>query len=371
MNKVFIRKINKFIRDKRPYLDKRECCAVFQDGDLLEIGFLNKQCRNDLNGSCLMCDYGRLNGSVSIQTYLDEMRRILREYNSEIKFLLICSNGSILDEYQVSTELLIEILKISQNCTIPNVIIETHYRDVTIERLELIKNFLHKPIIIEMGLETINSKYQGIFFMKGIDMKLYEETINRIQSYGYDIEINLMLGLPFLSAGEQFEDIKKSIEWVFDKGCTPVIFPINIKPHTMLRYIYDIGLYSPISIWMLIILLDSLKPEILKRIIIAWYGNRDEPYPEDTPTIMPQTCDKCKEKIADFGRQFLNSEGYRTRKSLITELINNTKCSCYISAKQSIIKSGGNFDDNYNVFYQHLKKDFKYVLDEVETDDKE
>ena len=132
-----VKNVNRFIRNKRPFLDENECCAVFQSGDLLEIGFLSKQCRNDLNGSCIMCDYGRAKSPAESQTYLAEMNKILKKYNSGIRYLLICSNGSILDEYQISSELLTEILKLSQACDIPEIIIETHYTDVTKERLEL------------------------------------------------------------------------------------------------------------------------------------------------------------------------------------------------------------------------------------------
>ncbi len=365
----FVKKVNSFIRNTRPFLNESESCAIFQSGDLLEIGFLSKQCKNDLSGSCLMCDYGRAKCSARPQIYLDEMSKILEKYNSGLKYLLICSNGSILDEYQISTELLIGILKLSQACDIPEIIIETHYTDVTEERLKLIKKFIHKPVIIEMGLETINSKYQNTLFMKNIELSKYEETICRIHSYGYEVEINLMLGLPFLSSAEQLEDIKQSIDWVIDKNCTPIIFPVNIKPHTMLRYIYDKGLYKPISLWLLIILLDDLDEKTLSRIVIAWYGNRDEPYADDVPTIFPQSCDACKDNLLLFGRAFLDAHDYTSRKRLISDLKKTTSCNCYSKIKKKIFSTDKHFDENYNKFYQMLEVDFKDIIGEVKTND--
>lgn len=367
MNTKFIKEVNRFLRNTRPYLDENGCCSIFQSGDLLEIGFLNKQCRNDLSGACLMCDYGRAKGQSELQIYLDEMQKILKEYSAGVNFLLICSNGSILDEYQVSTELLTGILNISQACNIPNIIIETHYKDVTKDRLDLINKWIHKPVILEMGLETVNTDYQNLLFMKNIEIIEYEKTIRRIHNYGYDIEINLMLGLPFLSPSKQIEDVKQSIDWVIDRKCTPVIFPVNIKPHTMLKYIYDKGLYQPISLWLLIILLDDLPPQVLSKIIIAWYGNRDEPYPNDIPTILPQTCNKCRDSLLSFGRQFLNTNQYKERKKLISDLINNTSCNCYMVTKRRLYEETVDFEKKYNQFYEKLQTDFKNLINEAKN----
>lgn len=178
MDKKFIKKTNKLIRDKRPYFPTNELCATFQSGNLLEIGVLSKQCKNDLTGSCLMCDYGRASNTGKTQDYLDEIQIMLNNHNRNIKFLLLCTNGSFLDEYQIPNELLIEILKKAQDSDIPNIIIETHYRDVTTNKLNLIKSIVHKPVTIEMGLETVNKDYQNAFFMKGVEMERYEETIH-------------------------------------------------------------------------------------------------------------------------------------------------------------------------------------------------
>lgn len=365
MDKNYIRKVNKLIRDKRPSFSSGKYCEVFQSGDLLEIGFLYGQCRNDSSGSCLMCDYGRANNEGSHQAYISEMNEILNKHREGINFLLLCSNGSILDEKQISTELLSEILKAAQSCNIPRIIIETHYRDVNADRLNLIKHFVHKPIIIEMGLETINPKYQNALFMKGIEIDLYEKTICLIHDYGYDVELNLMFGLPFLSAQEQLEDAKRSIDWAICHQCTPIIFPINIKPYTILRYAYDNGLYQPISLWLLIILLDSLNEEELSNILIAWYGNRDDSYIGDIPTIFPQTCSECRNKLIAFGRAFLDAHLYDERKALIAELLSNTTCDCYQNVKKQLELSGDNFDTKYDQFYQQVKKDFNNIICEA------
>ena len=359
MDKQFIKKINRAIRNTRPSFSPDKLCDVFLSGDLLEIGFLSKQCRNDMAGACLLCDYGKMDTIGTHQAYIEEMNDILNKHPDGIKYLLLCSNGSILDEYQIPTELLKDILLIAQNCSIPEIIIETHYRDISIPKLNLLRDIVHKPITIEMGLETINPTYQAAFFMKGIEMQHYEKTISLIQKYGYDIELNLMLGLPFLTVKEQLNDAKNTINWIHAHGCTPVVFPVNIKPHTMLRYIYDKGLYQPISLWLLVLLLDELEPEILKHVIVAWYGNRDESYPDDIPTILPQCCAKCSELFVKFFRDFLDSDQYVLRKKLIQNLFATAQCDCLTQLKNQIIQCKQlNFCAKYEHFYEQIVKDF-------------
>ncbi len=369
MDTMFIKNVNRHLRNNRPYFPKDKFCEVFKNGNLLEISFLSKQCKNDRSGSCLMCDYGRTDKVGPNEIYLGTMDKILSEESESIDFLLLCSNGSILDEYQISTQLLTEILKKAQNCKIPKIIIETHYKDVTKDRLNLIKSIIHKPVTIEMGLETINPVYQSAFFMKGIDIGSYEKTVELIHSYNFDVELNIMLGLPFMSASEQVEDVKKTIKWAIERNCTPVVFPINIKAHTMLRYLYENKLYSPISLWLLVHLLDSVEPTVLEKIIIAWYGNRDESYTPDIPTIHPECCNDCKENLMAFGRKFLDLEDGFARKKLIQTLKKTISCDCYKNLIQKLNCSESNFETNYKKFYVILQRDFRHLIYEETKND--
>lgn len=358
MKTNLIKTINKKIRDTRPNFPDNDICAVFKTGDLLEIGFLSKQCVNDKSGSCIMCDYGCAKQTAANSEYLEKMRLILNENNEGLRYLLLCSNGSILNDYQITEELLIEILRCAQASKIPNIIIETHYKDVSENKLKLINKIVDKPVIIEMGLETINSRYHETMFMKGINFSEYEETIKRIKRFGYEIELNLMFGIPFLSEYEQFKDTLQTIHWAVDHNCKPVIFPINIKPHTLLRYAYDKGLYKPVSLWLLVHLLDCLEPEELCSTLVAWYGNRDEPYPNDIPTVFPKACDSCRKDLEVFFSEFMGTQNYTERKSLISELIKKTTCDCYQTALKMLEVPTLAFEKRFANFYSLLENDF-------------
>lgn len=331
MQSEVLRKVNQYIKNARPYLNPLYPCEVFQEKELLEIGFLSKRCEHDVKGTCIMCDYGCAKGTYSDEKYLNEMDKILEKHSHGTMILLLCSNGSILNSKQISDSLFKKILLRAAQTNIMQIEIECHYKDVTINKLDLIKEILcNKQVTIEMGLETVNPVYQNVFFGKDIDFNEYEDKILLIQSYGFKIDLNIILGLPFMSSKEQLEDTYRTMEWVFEHQCSPVIFPVNIKPFTLLMHMYQSGYYKPISHWLLLYLLDSIEEAKLSQVVIAWYGNREEVYEETkSRAIFPTACPECGEKIKNFYDQFISYNDSHTRKKLLQDMINNvSKCPC-------------------------------------------
>ena len=357
METNILRKMNRQIREKRPVLSAQELCSVFISGDLLEIGFLSKQCKNDLCGSCLMCDYGYMLQMGAADEYIKEMKAILAKNTDGIDYLLLCTNGSFFDSYQISNEILIAILTEAQKCSIPNIIIETHYKDVTKEKLDIVNRILHKPVTIEMGLETINQKYQDAFLMKGISLKVYLSTINLIKEYDYNVDLNIMLGFPLLSPNQQIKDTIDTIEWAVQHGCIPVLFPLNIKYYTFLRYLYDQKIYEPIPLWMVIMVLNKISDKALENIVVAWYGNRDESYSNKTPTIMPRICHECGDILTDFISNLHRTNDVSKRKQLVSELLKQPPCNCLTALIESLNQPDRNFEHNFQCMIESLNVD--------------
>lgn len=101
MRPKVLRKVNQYIRRKRPNCKPLHPCQLFQEGGILEIGFLSKRCEHDAKGTCIMCDYGCTQGTYSDEEYINDMKRILEEYSEDTTILLLCSNGSILNSNQI------------------------------------------------------------------------------------------------------------------------------------------------------------------------------------------------------------------------------------------------------------------------------
>lgn len=142
MKRERLQKRNIEIRKSRPMLPANEICDVFYDNNLVEICFLSKRCRNDLRGSCIMCDYGVMLGTASIWEYIDRASDVLKGLDSSVDTILLSTNGSFLDVSQISFELLCSILEQISKSHVKYVEIETHYKDISLDRLELLKQLL-------------------------------------------------------------------------------------------------------------------------------------------------------------------------------------------------------------------------------------
>lgn len=357
MKYEMLQKRNMEIRNSRPMLPPNEICDVFYDNNLVEICFLSKRCRNDLRGSCIMCDYGAMQGTADISEYMEKASDVIKELDYSYDTILLSTNGSFLDENQIPFELLCSILEQISKSHIKNIEIETHYKDVSLERLTLLRQFLpNKRIMIEMGLETINPKYQSYIIMKGVSIPDFEETIALIQNMEMDVECNIMIGLPFLSEKEQYEDALATIQWVFEHQCTPVLFPINIKPYTLLMDMYQSGYYTPISHWMIPVLLDSLPAEQLEQITVAWYGNREEIYSAcSMRTVFPVSCDRCKVLIAEFYIRFLHTKSGADRKKVLANLFSSAHCNCPDQVRSQVKKaSAEKFETRYSAYTNQM-----------------
>lgn len=364
MDQTIIKKVNQYMRKKRPIISSQVICDTYQNNTFLEIAFISKGCRNDLKGSCIMCDYGVTHGSKTKEVYLNEMKGIL-EKAQNVQYLLLCANGSIMDEYQLSKDIFKSILENVATTEIPNIIIETHFRDINIEKLDYIKKHLPgKNITIELGLETANQMYQDSLIMKEIIMEEIEKKIKEIQQLGISVDLNIMLGLPFLSEKEQLKDALATINWTIKHNCNPVVFPLNIKPYTLLYHMYQTGYYRPVSLWLVILLLSFLEPIDLQRVTISYYGNRTDEYLGiEEETIYPYTCPKCYQRVMDFFESFFHENNWQERYNLTKEVLSWNGCNC-LADQQNLLqrKNTTTFDDLYNDYINILKKDFSFLF---------
>lgn len=358
MEREILRTAVRRIREKRPFFPDGKICDVFYSHNLVEIGFLSQRCRRDLGGSCIMCDYGAARGSYAVERYIKEMDHILNSLDDTIKILLLCTNGSFLDDRQVAPSLFEAVLQRAGKSSIHTIEIETHYQDVTKAKLDNIKKLLpNKRVVIEMGLETANPQYQSMVIMKGINLARYEDTIALIQDYGFGVDVNIMIGMPFLSAKEQFEDAATTIQWAFARRCEPVLFPMNIKPYTLLMDMYKAGFYQPISQWMLPLILDTMTEDQLEKTNIAWYGNREAVYdPAGERAVFPQACSACTEAIRNFYQRFVTVRSGHDRKAMLRQLLPPGACGCLREARAKISENSTiSFEQRYTAYTSYLK----------------
>lgn len=358
MTNSVLMEINRKIRQTRPLIDDANACEIYQEHSILEISLSRGRCANDINGACIMCDYGVASKNKPVQEYLQDMDQAIKTSGDTIRCLMLCTNGSIFDENQVERELLEGAIDLAAKCAIPKIQLESHYLDINSERLNMVKKgLINKKVIIALGLETINQEYQDLIIGKRINIDDFEKRITLIKCYGFSIELNVMLGLPFLSPREQFMDTLNTLKWVYSHQCRPVLFPINVKPYTLLMEMYKTDQYSPVSHWLILLLLEQLTEEELSQIILVWHGNRMEEYGNPAlRQIPPVACTKCLPIIEGFYMDFVAADSGTERKKMVYDILHKPSCDCLHKVKINLCTENGlGFHDHYRRYTDFLE----------------
>ena len=238
--------------------------------------------------------------------------------------------GSFLSEREIPYDLFLAILKFVAHKNIPIITMETHYKTITEKRLQDIRRILgnEQTVNFELGFESVNDDVRDIY-NKDINLEEYLEVARLCEKYDIGLEINVLLGAPFLSRKEQIQDCLDSLEFIFSKmpeGTIAVLFPINIKNDTMLKHWQDIGVYDQISSWEFVELIHKIPEKYLDRYTIAWWGSRENAFTTDA-IQHPKTCDKCRDRLMDFYTNFYCNWDINYRKKIIEEIW-NSRCEC-------------------------------------------
>lgn len=310
-------KIHMQEKQKQGFTDKKY--DTFFDGKVLQICFFSKGCRCSKNGSCIICDYGKNRKENLTKTDVTKiMGEIFDSLENVPNVILLNSLGSVLDTQEMPTENIVALLEEISKINTKVIIFETHYLTINASILEVIKQKLKdKEVVIELGLESSNREVRENCLNKYIDNGEFVKRVNLIKSFGFGAEANVIFGTPFLTTEEQTRDTIQSIEWCLKNGIDKVnLFPINIKPYTLLYRLYEDGKYSPVSHSDFIEVLKRVPREYIDKLYLCWYGNREIKY-DTKRTVLP----KCKKdehsKLMKFYQKFNISRDTEERIKLL------------------------------------------------------
>ena len=293
-----------------------------EKGNYVEIWFMTKGCQWDAKGGCTICNYGKgieIGESAMVQSVL----AALNEVQVEIGELAITPSGSLLDEEEVPKEVCHKIFDLVNETTAHTFLFETRAQTVKQDKItELKSRIRNKKLIVEMGLETSNFFLQKYCINKGYFLKEYEEAVSLLKKNNISTYANVVLGTPFLTWEQAVHDCKNTLNWALKHNSDKVVlFPLHVKPGTMLEWLYQKGYYKPISPWGLVEVLDSIDEALLSRVEISWYKNY---YTDKSKMIAsPYTCDRCYGEVIRLLDEF--------RKTSSKEVIKKIKkypCSC-------------------------------------------
>ncbi len=269
-----------------------------------------------------MCDYGKTRKK---NLKPKDIKKILNKvFNSMKKFpevLLINSLGSIFDTEEMPIENINILLDELSNINIDVIVFETHYLTINDSILQLIKQKLYnKDVVIELGLESSNEKKRKKCLNKHINNKNFINKVKLIKLYGFEVEVNVIFGMPFCTVKEQEIDTINSINWCFKNNIDKVnLFPINIKPYTLLYKLYEQRKYFPISHRDFIEVLHKISKEYINKIYLCWYGNREIIY-DKNKTIFPKCNDSEYQIFMKFYREFNMTRNAEKRMKLLKQV---------------------------------------------------
>lgn len=323
---------NRFFRGQRPVEASCTHCDPFRQGGLLEISVPSFRCRHDAEGGCIMCNYG---AGIPAQPRAEleaQFDACLHAVGAELETLLLSTNGSFLDEKNVPPELQDSLLRRARDSAAETVIIETHLDTLSPEELLRIRRLIpRKAVILEVGLESADPLVQRECYLKPIPLDALEQAIEAARELDMAFQLNVILGAPFLGPRDRMEDAERAVRWALDHGALAALFPVNIKPYTLLEYAYQKGLYQPLSHWAVPLLLSRFSPESLARVDLAWYGNREIRY--ETPgvsTVFPRDCPACRETLQAFYRGYVRTGDGALRRRLVQDALQRggRLCGC-------------------------------------------
>ena len=306
------------IRSKRPKVSKSLPFTVYQSGRCVQLWVNTPACKFSLSGKCSICDYW--DGEV-VEDAISQACKYINNISNACDTLLLNTCGSCLCDEELPFEQLMNLVSAIAKTTVKRVILESHPAYATVEKLTSIVNVLDsKEVVLEYGQES-TSPYVLQYCLNKPSMLHEFDIISTLQRREVTINANIVLGSPFLTVQNRINDAVNSIQTLLQKGIDGVVlFPVNIKPYTLVKYLYDNGYYKRVNANEIVKVLNRFSSEELKKIDIAWF----EPQREELPAyselgLSPQYCEKCGEIILEHLLKYRDANNGTERKEILQE----------------------------------------------------
>lgn len=291
--------------------------------------FRTKGCKYSYQGGCTMCDYF-ISDDVTEEDMFSFFIDALNELQEEPNLMVLMTSGSFLDPCEVPETVRIRIYEELQRRFSKTVfVLETHastINDKTIE--QCLKYFEPSRLQFEIGIESSNEWIRNYCVNKVFENSYVENVIRELNSKGIMTIVNIVVGIPFLSLKENIEQATESVRWALRCGASKCsLFPVNLKPFTLVYWMQKNDMYNQLSLWALIDILGRIRKPFLSRVDINWYHHfppmQNPLYKESI--IGPYTCDECYNKVIALLDEYFLGDVDRVK---IVDELKSIKCDC-------------------------------------------
>ncbi len=314
------------LRKKRPKVDLSLPYTVFSSERMLQLWINTPACRFSLAGKCSICDYW--DGTGSVQAVIEACNYI-GQVGNKYDIFVLNTCGSCLCEEELPHQELIRVMRTVAGTGIRRVIIESHLAYVTAEKVREIKEVLaDKELFIEYGQESTSPHVLKDCLNKP-SMSIEYGIIHDLQKMGVGLIANVVLGAPFLTVRQRVDDAVKSIRRLLEEGIDGVVlFPVNIKPYTLVSFLYGQGYYKQVDAIEILEVLDQFGPEALSRIELAWFEpQREELEAYGARSFGVHYCPKCGQKLLGHFLDYRKTDDKMERRRILG-VAKSEVCAC-------------------------------------------
>ncbi len=304
------------LRKNRPKVDLSLPYTDFTSNRMLQIWINTPACRFSLAGKCSICDYW--DGTGSKQAVIKACEYI-EQVGDRYDILLLDTCGSCFCEEELPYQELMRVMHTVAKTSIRYVIIESHLAYVTVEKMQGVKEALpDKQVFLEYGQESV-SPYVLKYCLNKPSVSKPDNIIHDLQTMGVGLKANVVLGIPFLTVRQRVDDSAESIHRLLQGGIDGVVlFPVNMKPYTLVRFLYDHGYYKQVNAIEILEVLDRFSPNELSRIELAWF----EPQREELKAYEERSsgvyyCPECGRKLLGHFIDYRNAIDGTIRKEIL------------------------------------------------------
>lgn len=328
----YIDELHRLFQNRRPYSKSR--CYTYRTSEVLHLHFRSLGCSY---ARCICCDYGCGKNPLSKAEIDLVIQKELQNQSEKPRSLLIGSLGSLLDPSELDQDLLAYLLSRVSKLGIQDITIESSWWSLNPEVISLVTNALPNVCVtFECGVESADEAVRSICYEKQLSTQHVLDTVQNVHDAGAQICANIMLGAPFLSKTERMQDAVDSVLWALQTASVDdaVLFPVNIRPYTALRALYELALYEPTNLWEVAEVLLQLPEWALARTHVAWWGNRTTEY--SLGNIPPTACKSCASIILDALSRYSHAsfigrkQMAEQRRAILERLLESSvsECSC-------------------------------------------
>lgn len=309
------------LRSQRVVLPPQKIFSLFKFEDYVQLWVQTEACRHSKLGRCTVCNYwnGRHCHGV-----VDEL--IARaQLPADRCTLLLNTCGSCLDSLELCQEEQDKLFAWIARHPYGRVILETHTDTLNQETVERVcQAFQKQEVFFEFGIESASPDVLFYCLNRRDSKRRLPAIVDTVHQCGAFCIANVLLGSPFLSRQEQIEDAVQTIQALRRQGVDYIVlFPVNIKPHTLQQFLHQHHQYDVVCGDMIVNVLSHFPADELPRIDVVWYGEHQE-----ENTIPPYFCPKCHAELPELLQMYNHVETSQERRSILTKM-QELRCTCH------------------------------------------